>query len=114
MPLTDITDLMERMNNLFASAPLDETPIERGPEAQSLFGVPMQEHSAPLRSLAQVYGADGRSMLEQLARDAESGGEAAMAGLLRTLDADLRSGALDLPSTSAPAPRFGRFVYPVV
>lgn len=105
---------MERMNTLLASAPLDETSIARGPEAQSLFSMPMQQLSASSRNLVQIYGADCQSMLEQMALDAESGGDGALAGLLRKLDTDLRSGALDLPPTSEPAPRFGRFVYPVV
>lgn len=124
LPLTDITELMDRINTLFAAAPVEFAPIEptpvehipvgSDPKAQSLLSSPMAQLAAAPRSFAQVYGLDGQSMFEQMALDAQSGGDEAMAELLRTLGEGLRRGAFDLPEVAAPAARFGRFVYPVV
>lgn len=115
MPLTDISELMERMNVLFAAAPIEDAsapPQEDKPE--SLFTVPMPCLENAPRSFAQVFGTDGKSMLEQLAMDAEGKDDLPMAQLVRSLDTGLRAGDFDVPAPTKPAPRLGQFVYPVV
>ena len=53
-------------------------------------------------------------MRKQLAHDASAQGLPDLAALLSTLDEGLIENAFDVPSGPAPAPRLGRFVYPVV
>lgn len=120
LPLTDIAELMDLMNTLFATALVESRPVEHisvgsdQEKAQSLLSSPMSQLAAAPRSFAQLYGSDGQSMFEKMALDAQNCGDDAMAKLLRTLDDGLRRGAFDLPETAMPAARFGRFVYPVV
>ncbi|MBN8290536.1 hypothetical protein JI664_01025 [Rhodobacter sp. NTK016B] len=116
MPLTDITELMDRVETLLEAAPLDPeagVPFQTAPKSESLIADPMPELNAPLRSFAQVYGANGR-LLEQLGRDAAAMDEPQMASLLSALDRGLRDGAFVVPDTPKPAPRLKRYVYPVV
>jgi hypothetical protein len=114
LPLTDIANLMDQMQGLFTAGPIEPTQADQGRQEESLLNPPMPQLVRAPRSFAQVYGVDGGAMLENMAADADSGGDAAMANLLRTLDAGLSEGAFDLPQAAVPAPRFGRFVYPVV
>jgi len=116
LPLTDIADLMEQMRLLLAKAPLasnTDVTIEPSQKSQSLLAPPSPELNAPIRRYAQIYGEDGR-MLKQLGLDATAEGASALATLLNALDKGLHEGAFDLPSTAHPAPRLGRYVYPVV
>ncbi len=53
-------------------------------------------------------------MLSQLSRQARAEGAAELADLFAALEQGLRSGAFDVPATPRPAPRLGRYVYPVV
>ena len=112
MPLTDIAELMEQMAALLAAAPL-EAPATTAPEGESLLTPASAELNAPLRGYGQVYGPEGR-MLLQLSRQARAEGAVELADLFAALEQGLRSGAFDVPATPRPAPRLGRYVYPVV
>ncbi len=112
MPLIDIAELMDKMNRLLAAAP-PAANTDTGAAPESLLGKPSPALNAPLRSYSQVYGSEHR-MLKQLARDATAEGAPELATLLNALDQGLLEGAFDLSSAPLPAPRLGRYVYPVV
>jgi len=104
---------MDKMNMLLTAAPLEANTVTTTEPNQSLLKPPSPELNAPLRRYAQVYGAQGR-MLKQLGLEAAAEGAPELAAMLNVLDQRLREGAFDLPSTPHPAPRLGRYVYPVV
>lgn len=116
MPLTDMADLMDRMATLLATAPLEgytDDRFQTGPKSESLLGQPMPDLTAAPRSFAQVFGSDGQ-LLAQLGRDATAQGQPDLAALFHALDTGLREGGFEIPNAPKPAPRLGRYVYPVV
>ena len=108
MPPTDLADLLDRMAELLA----DARPAPSRDPADG-FCPPMEALNAPARSFAAVYGPETR-LLVQLSDAAAAAGDDALSRLLTRLDQALRNGDLDLPADPTPAPRLGRFVYPVV
>jgi hypothetical protein len=109
LPQIDHPTLLERM-----SAILSEASGTRAVTTAGHWQAPMKALNGPLRTFADVYGADGAGLLGQLSRDASARGEPHMARLYQTLEVKLRNGSLLLEPDRTPAPRLIRFVYPVV
>lgn len=71
---------------------------------------PLDSHP---RALEEVYGREGRLLLE-LADNATSNKDPEMARLISALEKAMQDGMLDLEAEPRPSPRLTPYVYPVV
>ncbi|GAB5447471.1 MAG: hypothetical protein Gyms2KO_23440 [Gymnodinialimonas sp.] len=73
----------------------------------------LQPSETQPRAFEEVYGREGRLLLE-LAERANSNGDPSMACLIAALEKSMQDGMLELEAGPKPAPRLTRYVYPVV
>lgn len=110
MQPTEMSDFFEKVAELLRRAPADHPAP--APDKGSLLASPMRA-LAESRSFAEVFGSDNR-LFERLAEEAEAQGDAALAGLLRSIEAGLVDASLRPPEHPAAVRRFSGFVYPVI
>lgn len=111
MQPTETSDLLERVAALLQQAPA-ERPVP-GPSESSLFAPPMAALADSSRGFNDVFGTDDR-LFQRLAEAAERAGDAAVAGLLRHLEAGLADASLRPADAPDPVRRLTGFVYPVI